>query len=637
MKKVLCIILAVITALSVSVQVFAVNPAEKDEYYPIIVVAGYGSSAQYVQNEDGTQSHVWGIDMNLILKRVLARVADLAIGLGKLTKGDAKYVADVVGEEFTVMFEGLRCNPDGSSVHDVRKYCNTAADSNYTYLNENEDGQYLFEPEIMAMYGTYIGDNWTDYIFNFNTDFRQSVTDCAADLDKYIDDVLEYTGAEKVNLYCVSHGGQVASTYLNIYGKDDADKLNNVLLTIPAIGGAGIAYDFFNGEFSFDEESLLKFIENGMMWETDIHWLFAEENLGFLDDLLYYILPYFNEVMGYWGSMWDFVPAREYEAMKEKHLDPVESAELIKKSDYFHYEVYPKMWTNLQECIDAGINVYIIAGCGTNDIAGYNINSDAIIPTDSSTGAVCAEFGKRFNDGYQPACTKCSDKTHNHVSPDMEIDASAAYLPEQTWYIKGLYHGMTLKSDYGEALITELMFNDELVDVHTYKKFPQFHADTNRCQSATAYFDSSVEGYVSSEDSKLVIENCSKKYDMLLVSVSCDGMELKFDNKFMKKIPAGETLEIGFTGDIPEVSDVLSHVTVNFIQVGSVTPFGSRTLAFTIDNGEAVPFDGEAPEISNAPQYDGVLSFILKCIPSLALDKIVILFYNAVKALIASL
>ena len=405
MKKVLAIVLAVVMAFCVSVNTFALS-FDREEYYPIIIVAGYGSSAMYVDNGDGTTTHAWGIDMNLILKRVLARIVDLGIGIGKLTKGNAKYVADVVGEEFEVMFEGLRCNPDGTSVHDVKKYCNTAADSNYTYLNEYEDGQYCFEPEIMAMYGTYIGENWTDYIFNFNTDFRQSVTDCAADLDKYIDDVLAYTGADKVNLYCVSHGGQVAATYLNLYGVEDADKINNALLTIPAIGGAGIAYDFFSGDFDFEEESLLKFIENGMMFEDDLHWLFAEENLDFLDDLLTYLLPHFNEVMGYWGSMWDFVPADKYEAMKEKYLDPVECADLIAKADYFHNEVYPDMWTKLQDCIDAGINVYIIAGCGTNDIAGADVNGDSIIPTPSSTGAVCAEIGKRFNDGYEPLCTQ---------------------------------------------------------------------------------------------------------------------------------------------------------------------------------------------------------------------------------------
>ena len=637
MKKILSVILALVMVFTVCVQAFAINPYEREEFYPIIIVAGYGSSSMYAVNEDGSQSHVWGIEADKIIKRVLARIIDLTIGLSALTLGNAKYVADVVGEEFEVMFENLRCNPDGTSVHDVRKYCNTAADSNYTYLYENMDGQFTFEPEIMAMYGSYIGDDWMDYIFNFNTDFRQSVTDCAADLDKYIDDVLQYTGAEKVNLYCVSHGGQVAATYLNLYGKEDADKINNAILTIPAIGGAGIAYDFFSRDFSFQEESLLKFIENGMMWETDIHWLFAEENLDFLDALLTYLIPYFNDIMGYWGSMWDFIPAEFYEDMKNEYLDPVECKDLIAKTDYFHYEVYPDMWTKLQECIDSGINVYIIAGCGTNDIAGVNLNSDSIIPTESSTGATCAEFGKRFNDGYEPLCTQCKDKTHNHVSPDMEIDASTAYLPEQTWYIDGLYHGMTLKSDYGEALITELMFNDELVDIYTYEEFPQFHADTNRCQSVSASFNNSVEGYVSSADNALVIENCSKKYNMRIVSISCDGMELKFDKPFMKKIKPGEKIEIAFTGDIPEVSRVLTHVTVNYIQIGSITPCGSRIMNFTINNGKDAEYDSSAPEISNELQNDGFLTFLLKIIPSNAIDKVVTLYYNAIKAIFANI
>lgn len=637
MKKILSVILAVITALLVSVNAFALS-IQRDEFYPIIVVAGYGSSSMYVENEDGSRTHAWGIEADKIIQRVLARIVDLAIGIGRLTKGDAEYIADAVGEEFTQMFECLRCNPDGSSVHNVKKYCNTAADSNYTYLYENMDGQFTFEPEIMAMYGGYIGEDWMDYIFNFNTDFRQSVTDCAADLDKYIDDVLQYTGAEKVNLYCVSHGGQVASTYLNLYGKADAHKLNNVLLTVPAIGGAGIAYDFFSRDIDFGEDNLMRFIENGMMFETDIlHWLTAEENLDFLDDIIYYLQPYFNQVMGYWGSMWDFVPAENYDELKAQYLDPVASEKFIAKSDYFHYEVLPDMWAKLQDCIDAGINVYIIAGCGNNDIAGCNVNSDAIIPTHSSTGSDCADFGMRFNDGYVTKNTICGDKSHNHLSPDMEIDASTGYLPEQTWYIKGLYHGMTLKSDYGEALITQLMFTDELASVHTYREFPQFHTDTNRCQTVTAYFNNSVEGYVSSSDNAVVVENCSKKYDLRLVSLSCDGMDIKFDNCFNTVIKAGERVEIPFTGEVPQASNVLTQVTVNCVAVGSVTPFVSRTVDFTITNGNAPQYDVTNPQVSAAAQLDGVLTLILKGIPSLAIQKIVAMFYNTVKALVLSL
>lgn len=636
MKKILSFILALVMVFLIGTQGFAFNAEEIETVYPIICVAGYGSASLYAVNEDGSHSHAWGIEMDKIVARVFARIVDVAIGLGKLTKGDAKYIADVVGEEFVVMFENLRCNPDGTSTHDVRRYCSTAADSNYAYLYEYEDGNYLFEPEIMAMYGSYIGEDWKEYIFNFNPDFRNGSIDCAAELDRYIDDVLEYTGAEKVNLYCVSHGGQVASTYLNLYGVEDADKLNNVILTVPAIGGAGIAYDFFSRDIDFGEENLLRFIENGMMYENDFHWLVAEENLDFIDDIIYYIQPYFNEIMGYWGSMWDFVPLNEYDTLKQEYLDPVRNKDLIAKSDRFHYEVYPRTSERLQACIDSGINVYVVAGCGSKDIAGYNVNSDAIIPTSSSTGAVCAEFGKRFGDGYQALNTVCEDESHNHVSPDMEIDASAAYLPEQTWYVDGLYHGMTIKSRYCEALITELMFTDELQSVHSNKDFPQFHADTNRCQSVTAYFDHSTEGYVDSDDTKLIVENVSEKYNIHLVSISCDGMDIRFDNSFMTEIPVGGKVEITFSGDVPEVDRVLSQVTVNYILVGAVTPFGSRTLDFTIRNSEA-PSSAENTVVEILPEYDFLLTLLLKFIPSVAADKLVVILYNTIKALIQSI
>lgn len=633
MKKILSVILALVMALTVSVQTFAAGN-EKEEYYPIIIVPGYSASSLYVDNGDGTVSHAWGLDMNLILKRVLARSIDLAMGVRDLTRGNAKRIGDTVGEEFAKMFEGLRCNPDGTSVYIVKTYFTTAEECQNSSLIANGHEENPFEPEIMAMFGETIGEDWNDYIYNFNSDFRMGVTDLAAKLNDFIDDVLRVSGAQKVNLYCVSHGGQVASTFLNLYGKEKADKLNNVILTIPAIGGAGIAYDFFSGDLKFDEENLMCFIEDGMMFEQDLHWICAEENWYFLDWILEAVLPYFNYIMGYWGSMWDFVPANEYENMKAKHLDPVESAALIAKSNYFHNVVYPDMWTRLQDCIDSGINVYIVAGYGNDNIAGCHLNGDAIIPAASSTGVLCAEMGKRFNDGYETKNTICSDPSHNHLSPDMEIDASCAYIPEQTWFVKGLYHGMTIKSDYTSELVSKLMFTNELVNVDTFEQFPQFHAHTNRCQTVTAYFDRSVEGYVADSDTKLVIENCSKKYKLRLISVSCDGMDIDFDSVFMKEVPVGGKLKVSFSGDIPDVSCVLSHVTVNYAAIGSLTSFGSRTLDFTILNGEKAEFDSANAQISNAPEYDALLSFILPNIDSLALQKIIIMAYNSVKALI---
>lgn len=633
MKKTLAVILSIIIALTLSVQSFAAV-IDREEFYPIIIVPGYSASGLYMQNEDGTKTHVWGIDTELILKRVLARSIDLAKGVKELTEGNAQLIADTVGVEFAQMFEHMRCNPDGTSVYDIHTYTSTAADSNNTYLLENEDGKYMYEQEIMAMFGSYIGEDWNDYIFNFSTDFRMNVEKCAANLDRYIDSVLEYTGAEKVNIYCVSHGGQVGATFLNLYGEKKADKINNVLLTIPAIGGSTIAYAFYTGDIKFDEENLLYFIENGMMFENDYHWLMSNENLNFIDEVLCCLLPYIKNVMGYWGSMLDFVPANDYESIRSTCFNSEESAPLLEKSDRFHREIYPSMAQRLQACVDAGINVYIVAGMGNKDIVGRGEAGDAIISASSSTGAVCAPFGKRFANGYETLKTVCSDKSHNHLSPSMEVDASTCYLPEYTWFVDGFYHGMTVKSDYNTELITRLMFTDDRIDIYTYKEFPQFHADTNRCQAVFAHFNQSVEGYVSQADNTLVVENCSKKYPLRIISVSCGGMELDFDNSFLKEIPVGGKIEIPFKGEIPCASVVKTEVTVNYVQVGAVTPIGSRTFDFTVMNGEKVSFDSENPIVESNSLQDSLLVFILKFIPQLGMQKLITMVYNALKALV---
>lgn len=636
MKKIVSVILSFIIAFSLSAQAFAVD-VNREEFYPIIIVPGYSSSGLYMNNEDGTRTHVWGIDTNLILKRVIARSLDLAEGIKELTHGNAKYIADTVGGEFVKMFEHMRCNPDGTSVYDVHPYTSTAADSSNTYLLANEDGKYMYEQEIMQMYGSYIGEDWNDYIFNFSTDFRMNVESCATDLDKYIDSVLEYTGAEKVNLYCVSHGGQVGATFLNLYGEKKADKLNNVLLTIPAIGGSAVAYGFYTGDIKFDEENLLYFIENGMMFENDYHWLLSNENLEFVDDILQCFLPYARYIMGYWGSMLDFVPAAEYENVRNSCFDSEKSSALLEKSDRFHNITYPAMTERLQACVDAGVNVYIIAGTGNRDIIGYPATGDAIIPTASATGATCTEYGERFADGYKPLGTVCGNESHNHLSPSMEVDASTCYLPEYTWFVDGFYHGMTIKSDYNTDLITLLMYSDDRINVNTYKEFPQFHADTNRCQAVFAKFDNSTEGYVSDADGSLIVENCSKKYDLRIVSISCNGIELKFDKALMKEIPVGGRVEIPFIGNLPRVSGVKAEVTVNYIQVGAVTPIGSRTFDFTVMNGDRAEFDAENPIVKNDVRNDPLLSIILSFVPQLGWQKFITIIYNSLKTILLNI
>ena len=454
MKKFISLMLCVILVFGVTAPVaYAVKD---DEVYPIIIVPGYSSSALCRYDENGNQIHVWNIEMDKILTRILVNAANLGMNIGSLAKGDAKKLADTVGKEFAEMFWPMGYDENGKPFDEtVVTYYNKAENTNTKWLKENEDGKYIHEGEIMPYVTEYLGEKAEEWTFNFNTDFRQNAVDCAADLDRYIDDVLEYTGAKKVNLVAVSHGGQTSATYLALYG--EKGKVNNAVLTVPAIGGALLAYDILTNQIKFDEETLLYFIQNGMMLEEDYDWLVKADYLSFLDDVLYYLQPYVIELLGYWGSIWDFIPAEYYEELKASASDTFKNSEIIAKSDYFHNEVRPNLNALLTKAENAGANIYIIAGASWPSVTGSKVNSDAIVSVNSSTGATVSPYGMRFSDGYKTLNTTCVDKTHNHLSPSMEIDASTCYLPETTWIVNGLFHGMTLKDDYSAALLKMLV------------------------------------------------------------------------------------------------------------------------------------------------------------------------------------
>ncbi|MGN0543682.1 MAG: esterase/lipase family protein [Acutalibacteraceae bacterium] len=586
MKKLLAVLLSL--AITVSCCAFAASASGevKGEItdYPVIIVPGYSSASLYYGDSLETGEHVWGIDMDLITQRLLANIAQIGIGLGAMTLGNAEYIAKVVGEEFAVMFEKMRCNPDGSSAYELKRDYTDGADTNNAVLMERyPDGQYRHEKDIAAEIAEYIGDA---KIYNFSSDFRMGSEICAAQLDEYIQTVKRHSGKDKVNLFAVSHGGQVTATYLNLYGwKGDVD---NAVMTIPAIGGAGIAYDIGMGKIALDEECLLRFIEHGMRWEEDYDWLVKAQQLGFLDKVFNALVPYFFSVMGYWGSIWDFMPTDKYEQAKAKLLDSEASAELIRKSDRFHYEILPAMGEKFAECIENGMNISIIAGTGNDVVTGLQVNSDGIIPTECATGATCAPLGKRFADGYIQK-NPCGGK--NKLSPAMDIDASTAYMPDNTWFVDGLFHGMTYWDDYTRVLMMNLLLTDNITDVYSNSDYPQFRYTSNPSSAVYAQFSGCQPGILSGEATSLTVRNICKESRVRIAAVCCDGIELDFRVSPNRVLQPGESIEIPFTGDIPAVSGKAVGITV-YYYTNTVTPVGYRTQSYTVENGERVAAQG---------------------------------------------
>ena len=589
MKKLLAVLLCLLFVLLVALPAVAAQTGSPE--YPTIIVPGYSSSDLYL---DGEQ--VWGrLKKDTVIDILLSRIAEFGRGLGELALKRPEYITDVLGEEILDYAGKLAMNPDGSSVYDVVTYDNDPAHTQFSYLYAKENGKHIHEPEIMKDIAKLYGAKGNESVFAYQQDFRKSQVDCAARLDKYIDDVLAFTGAAKVNIIAVSHGGQTVATYLSMYGREK-NVINNLLLLVPAIGGVASAYDLLSETAALDEATLVSYLENSELLEEDVNWLVRANQFGILDDVVNDLMHrYAKQILGYWGSIWDFVPAENYDALKESLLDPAESADLIAKSDYFHHEVLANIADTFAACQAAGMKISIVAGAGIPGLTGAKEQSDMVVTTNSSTGAKCAPFGSRFGDGYQQIRTECADKTHNHLSPDMCVDASCGYLPENTWIVSGMYHGMMWKDPYCRALCKKLFLADEPTDVHTFAEYPQFHYSENPSFAVTATLDSSPQGYWSADDRALKVTNLSQKYDMQLISITVGGVDAAFDVKDSVKLAPGESYTVAMRGNIPKVSLTTADVTVNYALLSSKTPLGSRTLVFTLMNGSAPAYDADAP------------------------------------------
>lgn len=591
MKKCICIVISILLLAAVAAP--AANAAVSEEVYPTIMVAGYSSSNLY---EDDNQ--VWKLDMNGILNTVLSRIAQIGRGLGELALQRPDYLTDLVGQEILNLAGKLRTNPDGSSVFNITTYRQDAEHTQLSYLYAHGQESQIHEPIIMDAAAEWYGENGGDYLFSYQQDFRMSMVDCAATLDKYVDSVLEFTGAKKVNIIAVSHGGQTVAAYLAMYGLRK-NVINNAVLTVPAIGGAALAYDVMSESVALDEETLLYFIENGNMMEEDINWLVRAHQFGILDQVCNLLIHrYIKQILGYWGSMWDFIPLEYYDELKNELLDPVESAALIEKSDYFHYEILANMTEILNSCVDEGMNIYLVAGMGMPSVTGLQVQSDAIIPVKCATGAESAPYGSRYNNGYIQKNSICANVSHNHLSPDMTVDASTGFLPDYTWYIHGMYHGMGKKDDYFMDLCKTLLLTNNRIDVHSYSEFPQFKYSTNRNYSVICALDSSPEGYWTTSDSKLIITNLSHKYKMRVTSVTVDGADVRFDVKKLIYLDPLSSCSIDMSGVLPVGSLQTADITVNYRLIGSITPIGCRTQVFTILNGDPLPYDPNEPYTS---------------------------------------
>ncbi len=556
MKKIVSLILVALLAFPLAL--FTASAA-KDEPVPLIIMRGYtgphiayaDENGEPIINEDGSVKKAWPLDTDKLLKDA-AEVMPL-VGIGKLTFYEA------IVELFERTLEPLQILPDGTSVNSLVAFPSAGAEyTRVSYLKENSMTDVISEEELIE----YAKENGLteDDMFCFTHDWRKSQLEYAASLDEYIQQVKQLTGADKVDLFGLSHAGQYTSTYLYYYGhKGDVRK---AMLANPATLGTSICGSLFTGEeLNFDFKTLVSFVQHSMKTEENFEKLVAliplENLVGVLNDILKE--PSIEQGIMSIPSLWDLVPADRFDealAYAEKQGASVWpngklSDELLENTKIYHQEVAAD--GNLAKALKAltkgsnRVQIGYIVGTGYGALNGGGNNSDFVIDTYlSSGGACCAKLGEKLPSDYKQANTNCSDLSHYHISPEFDIDASTGVLPDSTWYVNGQGHGMFIIDEYSANLIKEFFWGD-VVNVYSDKAYPQFNLSQNTSESVYARFNNTASGYHTAQDTELLIKNLSADSNLRIWSITADGVDIAFDYEKGVKIKQGEEISIAVT------------------------------------------------------------------------------------------
>lgn len=564
---------------------FVTSSAEKEKNNPTILISGFLCSQLYFDYGTKDETNIW----TAMLKKAADYAGDeflsVAGSLAKLLIGKDVEFGESLGKAAESILGLFSCNPDGSSVYELTHYPNDPATSNLEYMYENGLEDRLYEKNF-CRYLSQQTDPSRVYCFQYDSRF-DAVT-VARQLRDFINEVKEYNNAEKVNIFALSFGGLITSTYLTLF--ENENSVEKVVMSVPAIGGTNIPDRLFRGEINLPAEDLVKFFETILGGESNFARFFEGDETERLNTVVSAASDGFRNSLVCWGSIWSLCSTDLYENLKNDYLVPIANAKIISNNDLLHYEIKPKFTEVYNRIIENGGTVSILCATGSELVAGGEYNGDFILPAERVSGALCAPFGMRFRDGYTGIKTSCSDLSHNHISPSMQIDASSAYLPENTWFIDGQYHGQYYYEEYTRSLVTKLLFTDEIKDVHSNPDYPQFEYSNNPYCNLHVKFNSSLTGYLSDEDSALEIKNLSDKNYIKILSVTSNGVKLDFDLSGSGILSPDENISVKFSGEIPQTHAKASRLKICYIEFGSANPFCVTDFDILLNNGNATGY-----------------------------------------------
>lgn len=443
---------------------------------PSIILHGIGQSELYELDENGNRK----LDKNG--KEVTAwpptvdtdaLIASLALPLvtSLLTQRDCG-LSDTGAKVAAEVFASNANGPDGQKISRTELV-------RYPYSVDKcteKEKKFIYSSMSLNYYTEVAGE---DHLYYFAYDSFGNNLSITEELYVYIQQVKLETGHDKVNLVPVSLGGTIANSLFEFYPEVYKD-LNRVVYIVPALDGSNIIGDVYTNNLSLEDEMLYR----------DLFPSFMDGYLGYLINILLRVLPkgvlrtvldkafksLTDTVLVNCTVMWSLVPSAYYPEAAERLLAGEEHAEIRRQTDLY-YQAQQNSHANILKLIEQGVSVFDI--CDYNESL-YAIaatwdecNSDGVIHLAStSMGATSGLVNTPLPADYvQQQCPQ-----HNHISPDRIVDASTGLLPDHTFYFRNQHHEGTGRNDVIIKLATELLLNDDYIDVYTMpERFPQFN------------------------------------------------------------------------------------------------------------------------------------------------------------------
>ncbi|MBQ5824878.1 MAG: hypothetical protein IIW48_08735 [Clostridia bacterium] len=576
MKKLISIILCLAMLCGIAaVPTYASSSEPEWDGDPVIFIQGFTGSPLIKDKGLDTEETILGPGSEFNIQKILSAVPSIVMGIAIFAlTGNSILLSSGFGDLASDKLDKLACLADGSSKYNISTYPHFAEEASAASLVANGEEAYIPEVAITDEIRKTVPD---EYFFVFNSDWRMGQIDNSERLDWFIGEVLRITGKDKVDIYALSHGGQTAATYLYYHGTEN--EVDNVVLNVPAICGTSIVKGLLgDGAANFSMDEISRFLAVMLHTEADLRILGDILPGRFLNDLLKVVfVDVFQPHALRFGSIWDFMDVETYKDYKAKYLNPTENAGIIEKADKMHFDCMANIGEGLRLARESGVNVSIMSNYGTRLGSGEPIDADFVIDTVSTSGAYCAVHGEQFEDGYTAKGTVCNNAAHNHISPDRTVDASCAYLPEHTWFVRGQYHGQAAYDSYTMSLLLKLLLTDEITDVHTSPDYPQFEIAQCPVDAMYVKFTNEISGRFNSESNELLVRNLSAEYSLVIRSIEADGCT--FDCERRAVVAPGEELLIPCEGI--DDSDYIC-IEITYARQGEIlTPAFTKAFYFT--------------------------------------------------------